>query len=535
MKFCCAMRTALLIGGMVLAGCAGGDPDQRDTKPPAGAPASPTPPASSPNLVDSDWVPDQGVHLLGSKPDGLAPGTSYLSVSTVPAYRTNFTLSLSRAVDGAHLVATDGTTTYLNEDTWFTGLILTASDGGQIKITGASALTAADVGYKDAPGGLSDEYVANPVASTEYTLVYRKQLGIKGNFGPWQDYCDDGGAAVPLFGSYDAKRAHTAAPAAISFACHNGIAFKCTMWGFPTGSVAGSDAWDRNTACTAMGNARYCGDEHSFTREMTPIWIVDQLPGIGIDDNGALLTHPGKRGEPDPWPGDPDTFYIESGWRRNGTPLCLSKLRWVSLPPNPCPKVMKDPREVPSDGHEVFFCDDMSVSDLFSLGAVLLNGSPQMDAPITRWANSAGERVSTTRAVWVDADKNHTADAATMYPFADANGNSEYTTFLGTDGMLLRNLTGTLDEATDMTLLYMQNFGGPGDHFISDTGAGRRDPSFEGYSFKLQTTIDSEEETIAGTGFHQCQWPTGDNDTHLDGSSSNCVQGRSLGFALPAP
>jgi ADYC domain len=523
------MKRALLISWLVW-GCAGGqEPDQSIVRSAA---------TGSGSGGDGDlalpWTPEQGMHLLGSAPDLITGGNGYIHVSNVPAFRTKFTLSLTSAADGAHLVATDGTNTYSRDHAWFTGLILSASDGGQIKITGATEVTAADLGYKTAPDVANTQYVAQTAASTEYTLLYRAPVA--GGYGPWEDYCGDfGGGAVPLLGRYDQNRGHTAnGTPSISFGCGNGITYKCTFWGYGTGNTPGSDAWKRHGGCDGAGNARYCGDRHSFTREKTPIWIVDQKPGIGIDDNGATLAHP------DPWPGDPDTFYIEAGWTAEGTPICLSRLRWVSLPPNPCPGVLEDPRYVRSDHEEVFFCDEKPISELFRRGAVVVNGSEWMDAVVGRWSNGKGDTVSTIRGFVVDVDGDGQPDRpdpnmpGSVLPFADANGNSDYRTYLGSDGMLLRNLPGTLDES-QMMPLYVQNLSTTGDHYLSDTGGGRSDPSFEGYSFIQQTTTDNEDQTITGVSFNECKWSNTDHDTHLASSPIACAQVKPLGFAFEAP
>jgi hypothetical protein len=524
MKLWRAMKTALLIS-VGLAGCVGGDPDQRDAP---RVPASPQPP---PPPVDEPWIPDQGTHILGSGPDVIpnAGSAGYISASVVPTFRTKFTLSLSTAANGANLVASrftfpGGLETHTGADDWFLNLIMTTSDGGQLKITGMDQVTAADLGFLT---------VASTATSTRYTLSYRASDG-KGGFLDWGDYCNGAGGAIPLRGSYDVNRKHIdPTPASISFACPDGIAYKCSMWGYRSGSFGPSTMdWKYHQACTAAGNARYCGDGHSFTREMTPIRLIDTQVGYGIDDPGAELTHPS------PFPGDPDTFYIEAGWNAQGKPICLSKLRWVSLPPNPCPGVIEDPRSVPSDHDSVFFCDEFPISYLFSHGAILVNGSELMDAPLGRWSNGT-DVVSTIRGFVVDVDGDGQPDrngSGSVLPFADAQGHSDYQTYLGSDGMLLRNLPGILDES-QMTLLYVQNLNASGDRFLSDTGPGRSDPSFEGYSLKQQVTTDSEGNTISATAFNACKWPSSDMDTRLvgTGSSVNCAFDRSLGYAFQAP
>src|SRR5437868_4593289 len=260
MKLRCTMKTALLISGIVWAGCAGGEPDQRDVQTPA-----PAPPAQP----DGDWVPDQGVHLLGKTADRITetvPARApYLSVSTTPWFRTAYTLSLPPADLGAYLIAANGTDTKSRTDTWFNGLILRASDGGQLKITGSQPMT---------PDTLGFTRVANrTLESTEYFLQYRAAGG-----GPndWHDYCDDPlHGAVPVLGRYKPNRDHDElALSSISFACNWGIAYKCTMWGYGAGNDPDDPAgrWKLHNACEGGGNARYCRDAQSFTREMTPVW-----------------------------------------------------------------------------------------------------------------------------------------------------------------------------------------------------------------------------------------------------------------------
>lgn len=265
---------AFLISGFVLVGCAGGEFDQR---------AAPPAPPGEPPPVDLAWMSDQGTHILGSGPDAIASPGGYVRVSTTPTFRTRFMLSVAAAGDGAHLIATSDTETHEKDDPWFDHLIMTASSGGQIMITGMTEVTAADLDFL---------YVASTAPSTLYTLSYRARDG-KGSFGRWEDYCDGHGGAVALRGAYNAKRAHVdPAAGAISFACTNGIAYKCVMWGYGSGNDPTSQPWRYHQACTAAGNARYCGDEHSFTRELTPIRIIDDRDGFGIDDPGPTLGHP---------------------------------------------------------------------------------------------------------------------------------------------------------------------------------------------------------------------------------------------------
>jgi hypothetical protein len=518
------MKTALLISGTVLMGCTGGEPDQHA--------------AQSTAALDDDlprWVPDQGTHILGSKADDIASPGGYVRVAAVPTFFPRFTLSVTPALQGAHLVATTvtviNTITYTGNDPWFNGLILTASDGGQIRINSSSEVTAQDLGF---------EYVASTAASTVYMLDYRPSNG-DGTFGPWEDYCDGQGGAIALRGAYNFARDHIDPPVgAISFACSNAISYKCNMWGYGAGNLGPSSTpWQYHQACTAAGNARYCDDGHSFTREETPIRLIDARPNYGIDDPGPRLEHLSR----DDWPGGIDNYYIESGWTAEGKPMCLSKLRWVSMPPKPCPGVFEDPRFRRSDD-TVYFCDDFTLADLFAKGAVLVVGSKMMDARIVRWAKSDGsDAVSTIRGFVIDADEDGVPDANSYFPFPDANHHSEYTSYVGPDGLLLRNLPDSVDPA-DTTMLYMQNLLNSGDHYISDRPGllGRTGPAFEGYVFSRVDPQTDENHPIDGLRrFTECTRSASghdDHDTHLNDPahpSTDCTNLRDLGYAFPSP
>lgn len=524
------MRKALVIS-VVMAGCAGGEADQGVIRS-LETTTSGGDPSDDPFYIP--WDPEQGVHVLGKTADALTETSvgvatrPYYSVSTAPPSRTAYTVSVSAAVDGAYLIAKNGTDTWSRDDSWFDNLILQAADGSQLKITGAQNISPATLGWT----GVENQ----ALAATEYFLKYRPALG-----GPndWRDYCDDPEhGAIPLLGRYTKDRKHTAG-ASISFACNWGIAYKCTMWGFVAGTSQSSDAWKLHDACEGAGNARFCGDARSYTREKTPVWFVDNsnLPGVGLDQRAFPypITHP------DPWPGDPDRMYIESAWRDDGTPFCVSKLRWVSLPPRPCDGVLLDPRVNASTGGDgdAMFCDDMDVATLLSQPRVkLVVASKTMDMPLGRWATRRGpgaEHVSTVFGVWLDADLDGSADRGTVYPpFLDAQGNTKYKVFEGYDGMLLRNLPGTLTSlSTPLTALSMRTEASGDQHLVVGAAA---DPTFEGYALPSRSLVDSEYDAVTGTSFYQCSWSAIDQDTHLGNAAlSGCSNGSVLGYAFPAP
>lgn len=116
-------------------------------------------------------------------------------------------------------------------------------------------------------------------------------------------------------------------------------------------------------------------------------------------------------------------------------------------------------------------------------------------------------------------------------------GNSIYTRYVGLDGMLLRNLPGSLSD-DQMLPLFRQGTTGS-DRYVTDVpGLDRNDPSFEGYAFADQVTITSEGFPVPDLAqYHECTWNANDHDNRRDGTgaSANCANVKSLGFALPAP
>jgi hypothetical protein len=195
--------------------------------------------------------------------------------------------------------------------------------------------------------------------------------------------------------------------------------------------------------------------------------------------------------------------------------------------------VLLDPRFTTNS--EAFFCDDFSIDDLFKKKhAILVNGSKAMDMPLQRWKNASGDVVSTIRGYFIDRNRDGIPDPDSTFPDLNGTGTSNYRNYIANDGMVLRNLPGTLLE-TQMKPLYMQNFGAPGDHYISDIGAGRSDPAFEGYSFLDPVPLTTEGLPVLGvTPLSLCAF-FGGLDTRLV-SSTGCTNFvKSLSYALPAP
>jgi hypothetical protein len=453
---------------------------------------------------------EQGRHILGSFADLLAVGGTHFRVSPTPANAPAFQLSVNPAgpggVNGTHLVANDGLppADHVGADPWFVGLILDGP-GGQLRIRGFATIGTSIIGPS--------------ITSTMYFLDYRWVA--PGNTGPWEDYCGDAGSgAIPISGYYDSRRIHQPGPW-ISFACRDGVARKCNDWRYPPGiGGPGNPNWDHHQACTAMANADYCRTGEPYTHERTPILLRDYAENYAAP-------YPSDIEHPSPFPGDPDEYYFEAGWRPGDLgPVCLSKIRWAGLPPDPCPATLPDPRF--SDDKRARFCDDLTMAEIQSLGAILVNASKMMDAPLHRWKNPAtGDIVSTIRGFLIDRDGTPGADAGSKLPFPG------YSLYLGGAGMVLRNLPGTL-EPSDVYPLYMQLDPATLDRVVArDPVADHVVGELEGYTFRSATAHEAEFPDLIPLKVWECA--SGADYRTATGAPPGCVLEGSLGYAMPAP
>lgn len=493
------MRHAPLILGVVLAGCIG-EPEPDATE--AVQAATPTPPEEDELSYDRD----QGRFVLGSTPDTYwpAPGPYFRILSD----QTTFTLSVPsagpRGVDGTYLVGDTGLLTYRKASPWFDGKVMLAETGEQVRIAS------------------SKQIIAGSIVSTLYFLEY---LEVTPGGSEWVDYCGPAGdGALPLHGYFDRNRKHVADDDYISFSCRDGTSRKCNSWGYPAGNGGpGTDNWDFHQACIGMTSALYCGDGVPYTREKTPILLRDAVSGYGDDG-------PYNFGHPTPLPGLPDSYYIESAWKRNGRPFCLSKFRWQALSPEQCMGQLLDPRYTRNS--EAKFCDDYTIAQLLAQpNVVLVNGSKMMDAGLHRWRKpGTNDYVTTIRGFFIDRNGDGAPDSDATPPFP-GQGYSEY---VGMEGLILRNLPGSL-AVSQMAPVYQT---GTADRYLSAVGGGRSDPDFEGYAFRAQTTLTNTPvpEPIVGQPFRLCQRISGNLDNQIGmGVAFGCSSPQPLGFALPRP
>lgn len=215
-----------------------------------------------------------------------------------------------------------------------------------------------------------------------------------------RDLCG-GQKAIPVWGRWheNGDNDRTSNRQRVSFACEDSAVFKCQFWGW--------SSWDQplqHHACTRMARNDFCGDgsSHTMTGTMIRQYDANETGVNPFDENSTVFgTEPDAFGDwlmpPPMYAGElaVDTRYFEAGWtssvtmlkRRtvySGQAVCLSKLRWQSMPVGGmCPANLPDPRA--SEGG--YFCEDYSnISDLeISAGALLVNESFYNDVPLLRW------------------------------------------------------------------------------------------------------------------------------------------------------
>lgn len=183
-------------------------------------------------------------------------------------------------------------------------------------------------------------------------------------------------------------------PVGVSFACQTGVVGKCVGWGFYPGQTwpattahgypMSGTTFDMLAACTRMARADFCAAGVSNTLDGTPIQIDDVFHVYA------------------PAPG----YAFEAGWRAHATffneaprlaPLCLSKLRWSTLPlGGNCPLTLPDPRIDPKGT----FCEDLTPEQLESKGAMVYSSSSYLDAGLYAHQDPAtGAALTTTNLV----------------------------------------------------------------------------------------------------------------------------------------
>lgn len=485
--------------GLGIVGCAG--VDSPEPEPPVATVTS--------SLTGEN---EQGVYILGARPDDMLDPTTgrhfRVDVHAVdPGHDPDFTIGVSPSGVGAHLVAKKGTSVFMGASGWFDNLILRGIGfPWQVRIE---------------PGGaVSDGKI------TRYHLKRQRVVGGVA-MGAWEEYCADSTVgAIPIRGGYNLNRDH-ADIAALSFACdEDGVAAKCPVWGYVAGDQAlpGRDTdWNRNQACTRMANAWYCPNQGPHTRSGTPIQYGN-FPRDGVAAPYDVPIYP----LPAPLPGDPDAFSFEAGWSPAG-PVCLSKLRWQSLPPRPCDGTLPDPRTREGRLAGGVFCDELSYAEIRTRGALLVNGSKLMDAPVHRWASTTNGDVVMSMGGYVSNSDPMLVEV--VAPTFRLPGPSPYTPgTLAMDHLILRNLPSSLDPVADMVVLNRYVDPVTGDRVVLPAPPNKnyQFEAFEGYAFNSAGVMGRPE-------IRRCGLPP-DLTTTIAASCPGGIPGTPLGvFALPPP
>ena len=486
---------------------------------------------------DVSAEPEQGKFILGRTADGyLNEGKGrhfHVSPTAVDLGHAKIRVRVATSNQGAYLIAEkSGVTLYSADANDFDGMILQGVDGGQLLIESAVR----------PPGS----------AHTLYFLRYRP--GTTGDFTDY--YCGrnlNGPpiGAVPLRGYYTRSRYHENADT-ITFGCDGSVVKKCIWWGYLPGDTGPSpnpnvpNDWDYHQACTRMANADYCATGESSTRELTPILIRDFKPGGQLHPNGEGVVDELEHAT---IPGDLDQYYIEAAWRAGRRkPLCASSARWAAMPLRPCgvpgagEDHLIDPRLDPS----ARLCDEFTYQELIDEGALIINASKTMDAPLLRWRkpsapNSPADTLTTIRGFYIPSSpitiaqylypngELPTPDERSIIPFASLG----YTQFQGPEGLILRNLPGTLNEA-DMIKLYVWEqkpaSSISGDRTVASEAAAAAQGftsklDFEGYAFKISGQVNAPLQPLG-----LCK-PGGNHDIDL----SPTVGCSWSGFGMPTP
>jgi ADYC domain-containing protein len=290
--------------------------------------------------------------------------------------------------------------------------------------------------------------------------VTHYSLDIQQGSGTFDRLCDD---AIPLSGTFTHGGQHLVAPGYLTFACSDGSAYKCTVFGYPAG-LPGGPLWSVHQACVEMVNANYCAQPWGIsTRVGTSIAFYDTAGVYPLPQGLQLPTMTVAT-----WPPDTEDYYFEAAFAAGYThALCVGHARWPVLA-DPCFTAIPD-------------CPSGTADSLVNPGgAVLLVASKYNQLRLERWQLGT-DRVSTVRGYY-------NGDGQQKPPLPGY-------VYLGNDGVLLRvPPTSVPDTALYHITLYRR---GASDYFLARSD----DPRFqaapytalgeEGMVFRAQSPTQS--------------------------------------------
>jgi hypothetical protein len=193
-----------------------------------------------------------------------------------------------------------------------------------------------------------------------------------------------GGWVLFVPGTWNSSGVHFVDPQrqTVSLACVEDSAIeKCLRWGY---GPYESDplAVQYHEVCLRAARADYCGNGQSHTFDNTPIDIYDRRDVDPDPRTNPIQTRATNWPLEAVWGGSPGS---------NSPPraLCLSKLRWQTLPPDKCGYSLPDPRSSANcDNPKAAFCDERTEEEWVALGGILFTRSPFYDKGLYRWRST---------------------------------------------------------------------------------------------------------------------------------------------------
>ena len=273
-------------------------------------------------------------------------------------------------------------------------------DGGQVVADGLAGHDL--VGHQLDTTGVTGDRVAMRIAdvfSPDQTAAgwqYALEQQDPGT-GSWSPACAEPTPIIPpstppaspprayaMNGAWGGDGLYNVAADNVSFACATGAVGKCIEWGYdpmatpPTVTEHGlpttATGPDLLQACSRMARADFCALGVPNTLEGTPILYDDIFRTPPEVPPGYLFEAA--------WPG---VAYTAPPAQRP-TAICLSKLRWSTLPlGGGCNLPIADPR-TDSKGA---FCEDLTPQQLEQLGALVYSSSSFLDAGLYTYTDQA--------------------------------------------------------------------------------------------------------------------------------------------------
>lgn len=363
-----------------------------------------------------------GIALEGEPEDSSCPSevTCYGQPDCPPEVSC-FRDKQSRSLQGTLLESLDRTSFHVDSAFWWpdpgpritrisadeTGLVVN-SEGTRLADVALNGLTFVTMVEKE-------RYWLRIARVSDPDLLGRNRYHVEQSVADgddWQSFCaeNDSAYVIPavFLNGGPAEGARD-----LAFACGRGAVAKAIRWGFAP--------WEGHTghfkAAIQLARADYCATGESHTVDGTPV-LVQDVDGLGHRSIPDAANPPTVGNAP---------FFFEAGWQSDSEGsdrpvLCLSKLRWQALPPNPPCANLPDPRVVEGGT----FCEELGGRDILApdfllnlrrQGALVFSSSQRNDAGLWVWETVGrdGVRYQTTTAGFWGGSSGQTAPPAHGY------------------------------------------------------------------------------------------------------------------------